>query len=251
MTRRLSLIALASAALLFACDKDKAAGPEKVAVASGANTAAPAVKAGEAAATAKAGAAAATAKAGAAVATAKAGASAATVTTAKAAADDAPSCGADCPGKAAKLAAGDDYVSCGSANNLAAADKAPKTHFGSTFTLKDSTPLGKVVTTAKGEPSELLQVSGKVKKVCKKKGCWMVVQDGETEARVVMKGYSFFVPVDTKSGIDAVVEGTLKVKTFTEKQAKHLAEDGGDDPNKVTGVKKEYLLTANAIRFDS
>ena len=75
----------------------------------------------------------------------------------------------------------------------------------------------------------------------------MVLRDGEAEARVLMKGH-FAVPIDSK-GKEAVVEGTLKSRVFTEKQAKHIAEDGGKDPAQVTGERTEYVLTATGVEF--
>jgi hypothetical protein len=74
----------------------------------------------------------------------------------------------------------------------------------------------------------------------------MVVRDGDMEARVIMKDYGFVVPIDS-AGRKTSVEGVLKVKVFTEAQAKHLAEDGGEDPKAVAGERKEFLLTATAI----
>ena len=93
-----------------------------------------------------------------------------------------------------------------------------------------------------------MQVTGTIAKVCKKKGCWMVLKDGAVEARVLMKDYGFTVPLDC-DGKTAAVEGTLKTRTFTEGQVKHLAEDGGEDPSKVSGTRTEYVITASGIRI--
>jgi len=56
------------------------------------------------------------------------------------------------------------------------------------------------------------------------------------------------VPLDC-DGKTAAVEGTLKTRTFTEGQVKHLAEDGGEDPSKVSGTRTEYVITASGIRI--
>ncbi len=112
--------------------------------------------------------------------------------------------------------------------------------------MAEATPLAKALE-AHGEGSaDTLKITGRIHKVCAKKGCWMVVKDGDAEARVVMKGYAFTVPT-TSQGKQTTVEGTLKVKTFTEAQAKHLAIDAGEDPAKVTGERKELLITASGI----
>lgn len=121
-------------------------------------------------------------------------------------------------------------------------------HYGTTFSLTEKTPLGKVASGAADGQELNVRVTGTIDKVCQKKGCWMVVKDGDFEARVIMKDAAFTVPLDS-TGKPAQVEGTLKVRVYTEAQAKHLAEDGGQDPNAVKGEKKEFLLTATAVEI--
>ncbi len=126
----------------------------------------------------------------------------------------------------------------------AAPDNGATGHFGAPFTLASSQPLAKAVGGELGEAP--VQVSGTVESVCQKMGCWMVVKDGDAEARIMMKDHSFTVPKDCK-GKPAIVEGTLATKTFNEKQVKHLAKDGGEDPGAVSGERKEFVLTATGI----
>lgn len=154
---------------------------------------------------------------------------------------------ADDHGHAAK-AAGDEHMGCGGHEKIvdAAPDESGDTHFGAAFSLPEAKPLAKVVADAGEEGGDVVQVSGTIHQVCQTAGCWMVVKDGDAEARVVMKGHAFTVPKDSK-GKPTLVEGTLKVRTFTEAQAKHLAEDAGKDPSTVTGPTKEYVVTASAI----
>jgi len=157
---------------------------------------------------------------------------------------------ANCPfpeENSAKAAAAE---SCGGHAAMAAAPEAKdgKLHLGDAFALGEAKPLASVLGTA-GDGQELsVRVSGQIEKVCQKKGCWMVVKDGGLEARVIMKDHAFSVPRDAE-GKPAQVEGVLKVRVFTEAQAKHLAEDGGQDPGKVQGEKKEFLLTATAVEI--
>lgn len=153
---------------------------------------------------------------------------------------------ANCPFPEEKAAA---VEGCGSHTPTDATKNADgSTHFGTTFALTEAKPLGSVLAGATDGQELNVRVSGTIEKVCQKKGCWMVVKDGDVEARVVMKDHAFTVPVDAK-GKPAQVEGTLKVRVFTEAQAKHLAEDGGEDPTKVTGEKKELQLTATAVEI--
>jgi hypothetical protein len=98
-------------------------------------------------------------------------------------------------------------------------------------------------------PSETaVLVSGVIDQVCQKKGCWMVVRDGEKTARITMKDYAFVVPVDSK-GKQVTIEGTIAVRTFTEAQVKHLEADRGGNPDDVSGTRTEYVVKASGVRI--
>jgi hypothetical protein len=114
---------------------------------------------------------------------------------------------------------------------------------------------------AQGEPrrlAEIIAASAKyagqqvhaaatVAQVCQKKGCFFVAQDGEAVARVTFVDYSFFVPTDS-AGKDVTIVGTFNRKVLvTEAQAKHFAEDAGQDPAKVVGPREEYSIVATSV----
>jgi len=120
------------------------------------------------------------------------------------------------------------------------------THFGQAFTLNnEAIPLADAIKDETIAPTKLIKVKGTITSVCKKKGCWMVISDGAARARVTMHRYSFFVPVNARG--TAIVEGHLKPRVFTEAQIKHLEEDAGRDPSKVSGERREFVLTAKGI----
>ena len=123
-------------------------------------------------------------------------------------------------------------------------------HYGSPFALAEARALGEVVGALEigEEHSEPVLVTGTVKSVCKKKGCWMVLEDGPTQARVLMKDHAFAVPMDSE-GRAAKVEGTLRQRTYSEGQVKHLAKDGGEDPDAVSGTRTELELPASGVKF--
>lgn len=121
-------------------------------------------------------------------------------------------------------------------------------HFGAVFALKDNKPLSQVLASAKAGLKDPVQVTGEVESVCQKKGCWLVVKDGEAQARVLMKDHAFTIPMDTK-GKPVVVEGTIEARTFNEAQVKHLEKDAGKDPAAVSGERTEYVLTATAVEL--
>ncbi len=91
-------------------------------------------------------------------------------------------------------------------------------------------------------------VKGNVTKVCRKKGCWFVLQgdDKSRSVRITMKDYGFFVPTDC-NGRKATVAGQLEVKTISEKMRKHLAEDEGKDGSAIKGDIQEFGLVATGV----
>ncbi len=121
-------------------------------------------------------------------------------------------------------------------------------HFGDPFAnTTDPVPLAKAI---EAESKDGILVSGEVEAVCQKKGCWMVLKDGDVSARVLMKDHGFAVPMDSR-GKKVQVEGTLTSREFTEAQVKHLEKDGGGDPEKVSGTRTEHVLTASGILIQS
>lgn len=139
----------------------------------------------------------------------------------------------------------------GAATSQPAPMKAGATgHFGAPFaSADDAKPLGDILKQAEAHDGKLVKVSGKVQAVCKKKGCWLVMQtdaDVPQTVRVTMKDYGFFAPKDC-DGKTATIEGVLSRTVVKEAELKHLAEDQGQDPAKVTGDKEEFRLLANGI----
>lgn len=117
-------------------------------------------------------------------------------------------------------------------------------HFGSAFALSESKPLASVL--ASGVGADPVRVTGTVEAVCQAKGCWMVIKDGDAQARVLVKDHAFAIPMDGK-GKAATVEGTITTKELTQANVDHLKKDGdttiGDTP------KTEYFLEATAVEL--
>ena len=65
---------------------------------------------------------------------------------------------------------------------------------------------------------------GRITEVCQNQGCWMVLEDGGSYARVFMSGHSFSVPKDARN--QAIVYGKLSLKQLDAKQIEHLASEG-------------------------
>lgn len=97
--------------------------------------------------------------------------------------------------------------------------------------------------TAAEEPWQLL--SGKIGQVCQAKGCWMMLIDGDQAVRVKFGDHAFFLPKDIAG--KALVLGRFERKEMTEAQARHMAEDAGEDPQQIEGAQVEWRLDARSV----
>ena len=136
------------------------------------------------------------------------------------------------------------------------AQEAPPTdetsgHFGAPFAVAKAQSLTEAIAQLQAsgqERSEPVQVRGTIGPVCQKRGCWMMLQDGEQKARVIMAGGAFSVPRDG-TGKAATVEGTIKTKTLSAAQVAHLAEDEGKPADAAAAPRVEYIFTATAVEI--
>ena len=130
-----------------------------------------------------------------------------------------------------------------------AATKADAPHWGSAQTLTVApTPLAKAIGETKSGSTVL--VVGKVESVCQKKGCWVMLKEGDASVRVTMKDYAFFLPKDI-TGKSLVIEGVLEETVVKEKDLRHFAKDEGkskDEIAKIKGDSTSWSLVASSIR---
>lgn len=94
------------------------------------------------------------------------------------------------------------------------------------------------------------RVTGVVKEVCKKKGCFMALADGANDPVMVhFTNYGFFMPPNIV-GKKVTINGIAKVKTTSVEQLQHFAMDAGkskDEIEKITQPKKEIKITADGV----
>jgi hypothetical protein len=101
--------------------------------------------------------------------------------------------------------------------------------------LKTPTSLAAVVSNPEGHVDRALLLSGRLTDLCTKKGCWTVLADGEHSVRVRFQDYGFFLPQDAL-GSRALVEGRAELRTLSEREARHYAEESRDgDPDAIDG----------------
>ena len=91
-----------------------------------------------------------------------------------------------------------------------------------------------------------VRVETRVSKVCKKKGCFFIAQQGNFVVRVSFKDYGFFVPTDI-SGKRVMLVGEVVASEITPEKAKHLAEDLGESEESIE-PGREYTIVASSVR---
>jgi hypothetical protein len=101
------------------------------------------------------------------------------------------------------------------------------------------------------EGQATVKVMGEVTEVCQAKGCWMILVDGDSYARITFKDYGFFVPIET-SMQRSVVYGVLSEHVLSGEQAEHYAQDAGAQSTlELHGEVREYSLVASAVQLES
>lgn len=100
---------------------------------------------------------------------------------------------------------------------------------------------------------QTVTVSGKVRRACSRKGCWMELADQVEGAapgcRVTFKDYGFFVPKDS-AGASATVEGVVQVKRLPRSRVVHLEAEGAQFAHKnEDGSANEVQLVATGVEL--
>jgi len=120
--------------------------------------------------------------------------------------------------------------------------------FGSTLP-ETGTPLslGDLVKDDQKYLDQEVLVATRIAKVCQKKGCFFIAQEGPSTARVTFKDYGFFIPSDS-GGKNVVLLGTFSRKSVSKEQAEHYAADLGEKAAS-TPEKFEYSIVATAVKI--
>lgn len=96
-----------------------------------------------------------------------------------------------------------------------------------------------------------VKIQGQVTEVCQAKGCWMILVDGDTYARISFEDYGFFVPTET-SMQRSLVYGVLSEHVLSGAEAEHFAQDAGAKSTlELEGEVKEYSIVARAVQLEN
>ena len=94
-----------------------------------------------------------------------------------------------------------------------------------------------------------LTLSGTIKEVCAKKGCWMTLtMPDESDLMVRFKDYSFFVPLDAQG--EVLINGKAFISETSVEDLRHYAEDAGastEEIELITTPKVSYNCEADGV----
>ncbi len=113
-------------------------------------------------------------------------------------------------------------------------------NFGTPVTADQAITYDQLIPKMASTDSMPAKVTGTVKQVCQKKGCWMTLvstQPGTPEMRVTFKDYAFFMPKDL-SGKQVVIDGYAFIETTSVDILRHYAEDAGKSKAEIEAIKE-------------
>ncbi len=114
----------------------------------------------------------------------------------------------------------------------------------------ETVSLKQAITNLDGSTDQFFKIQGQITEVCQAKGCWMILMDGDTYARVMFEDYGFFVPTET-SMQRSVVYGVLTEHVLSGEEAEHFAQDAGAQSTlKLEGEVREYSIMARAVQLE-
>lgn len=127
--------------------------------------------------------------------------------------------------------------------------KETATHevFGSTMkATAEPVSLAGIMAAPASHQGKTLVIKTRVAKVCQKKGCFFIAQQGRHALRVSFKDYGFFVPTDM-GGKAVTLVGELVERRLTAEQAAHFNQDAGAADAFTSGPVYEIVATAVSV----
>ena len=123
-------------------------------------------------------------------------------------------------------------------------------NYGEPVTGQEVVGLSKLLASYSDYRDRDVVLEGRVEKVCRKKGCWMVLQEGEREIRVTFKDYGFFVPAELE-GTTIRARGRVIEKVVPVSELRHYLEDEGRPEEEIRAVKeprRTYRFVAAGVQ---
>jgi hypothetical protein len=123
--------------------------------------------------------------------------------------------------------------------------------YGAELQFKETTKLADVLKAPKDYAGRKVRVDAEIDSVCQKRGCWIIVKDGDARSQVKFQGYGFFVPFDV-AGRKVAIEGVAKETEISEAMRRHYAQDAGkskEEIEKIKGPEKAIMFVVDAVEI--
>ncbi len=124
------------------------------------------------------------------------------------------------------------------------------TSYGGELDINAAIPASQLLDDPSKFVGQSLVVEGRVADVCQKKGCWMVIADGDRTMRITMKDHGFAVDMNGAGG-DCQVQGTVLEREVDAETVAHYASESANTdamPEAAEGGK-HYEIEATAVRM--
>lgn len=121
-------------------------------------------------------------------------------------------------------------------------DKGDYTLYGHTDITSDSAvTLTEMFTQMESTGSFNDKVSVKIAEVCKKAGCWITFDDEKGGSIRVFFRDHFTIPIETATGTEAILYGSLVMDTLSVDFQKHLLDDAKEAGEEVTQAEYDAI----------
>ncbi|MBT8218713.1 MAG: DUF4920 domain-containing protein [Bacteroidia bacterium] len=127
-------------------------------------------------------------------------------------------------------------------------------HFGEVISEEGAQSFDAVMTQLTTRDSFETKVVGTIQKVCKKKGCWVTLNDAGSSHDnmfVRFKDYGFFLPLDC-DGRKVAMEGYAFKEMTSVEELRHYAEDEGKTEEEIAAIaepKVEFKFMASGVKM--
>lgn len=109
------------------------------------------------------------------------------------------------------------------------------------------TTLAELKKNPEANTGKIFRLQARVAKVCQKKGCFFIAQQGDDVMRVAFRDYSFFIPTDSH-GKTMMLAGELIAKQMSKKQAAHFRQDLKENSNAIK-AGLVYEIVADSVKI--
>ena len=105
--------------------------------------------------------------------------------------------------------------------------KAVGDKFGQDLAISEVITANTMFSEAESLNGKIIRVSGTISELCKHKGCWMQVKDGEQVLTVRFKDEAFTLPADA-IGRNVDFEGLFIAEKVSDQKGAHTCAEGGE-----------------------